>query len=403
MGTEELKGHEKITAIQAALREEGIDAWLFYNFRGSNVFATRILDLPKHLMHTRRYFYLVPASGTPHKLVHAIEQWNLDSLPGEKSIYLSWGSLEQGLGTMLKGLKRVAMEYSPRNAIPYVSNVDAGTVEVVRSCGVDVVSSANLVQRFEARWDEEQLKDNIETAKHLREIVDQAFGFIRGRITSGAPVSEYDVQQFMLAEFSRRGIMTESDPNCSVNENSANPHYEPTKEIHSPIKRGDFVLLDLWAKKNVPRSVYADITWVGYVGESVPEEFKKIFQIVKSARNAALEFVRTGMREGRDIYGWQADDAARAVIKRQGFGELFMHRTGHSIGEVIHGNGANLDNLETRDERKIIPQTSFSIEPGIYLAGRFGVRSEIDVYISAEREVLVTGEPMQEDVVAILA
>jgi Xaa-Pro aminopeptidase len=295
------------------------------------------------------------------------------------------------------------MEYSPRNAIPYVSNVDAGTVEVVRSCGVDVVSSANLVQRFEARWDEEQLKDNIETAEHLREIVDQAFGFIRGRITSGAPVSEYDVQQFMLAEFSRRGIMTESDPNCSVNENSANPHYEPTKEIHSPIKRGDFVLLDLWAKKNVPRSVYADITWVGYVGESVPEEFKKIFQIVKSARNAALEFVRTGMREGRDIYGWQADDAARAVIKRQGFGELFMHRTGHSIGEVIHGNGANLDNLETRDERKIIPQTSFSIEPGIYLAGRFGVRSEIDVYISAEREVLVTGEPMQEDVVAILA
>jgi len=403
MATEELKGHDKIAAIQAALREEGIDAWLFYNFRGSNVFATRILDLPKHLMHTRRYFYLVPASGTPHKLVHAIEQWNLDSLPGDKAIYLSWGSLEQGLGSMLKGLKRVAMEYSPRNAIPYVSNVDAGTIEVVRSCGVEVVSSANLVQRFEARWDDVQLQDNIETAKHLREIVDLAFGFIKGHVTSGTPLTEYDVQQFMLAEFSKRGIMTESDPNCSVNENSANPHYEPTKEIHSPIKRGDFVLLDLWAKKNAPRSVYADITWTGYVGESVPDEYKKIFLIVKGARNAALEFVRTGMREGHDIYGWQADDAARAVIKRQGFGEAFMHRTGHSIGEVIHGNGANLDNLETRDERRIIPQTSFSIEPGIYLAGRFGVRSEIDVYVSAEREVLVTGEPMQEEVVAILA
>lgn len=403
MATQALQGDDKITAIQAALREEGIDAWLFYNFRGSNVFATRILDLPKHLMHTRRYFYLVPASGTPHKLVHAIEQWNLDSLPGDKAIYLSWGSLEEGLGSMLKGLKRVAMEYSPRNAIPYVSNVDAGTVEVVRSTGVEVVSSANLVQRFEACWDDEQLKDNITTAKHLREIVDLAFGFIKSRITSAAPLTEYDVQQFMLAEFAKRGIMTESDPNCSVNENSANPHYEPTKEIHSPIKRGDFVLLDLWAKRNVPRSVYADITWVGYAGESVPEEYKKIFQIVKSARNAALEFVRSGMREGRDIYGWQADDAARAVIKRQGFGEAFMHRTGHSIGEAIHGNGANLDNLETRDERRIIPQTSFSIEPGIYLAGRFGVRSEIDVYVSAEREVVVTGEPMQEDVVAILA
>jgi len=295
------------------------------------------------------------------------------------------------------------MEYSPRNAIPYVSNVDAGTIEVVRSCGVEVVSSANLVQRFEARWDDVQLQDNIETAKHLREIVDLAFGFIKGHVTSGTPLTEYDVQQFMLAEFSKRGIMTESDPNCSVNENSANPHYEPTKEIHSPIKRGDFVLLDLWAKKNAPRSVYADITWTGYVGESVPDEYKKIFLIVKGARNAALEFVRTGMREGHDIYGWQADDAARAVIKRQGFGEAFMHRTGHSIGEVIHGNGANLDNLETRDERRIIPQTSFSIEPGIYLAGRFGVRSEIDVYVSAEREVLVTGEPMQEEVVAILA
>jgi Xaa-Pro dipeptidase len=403
MATEERTSRDKIEKIQAALREEGIEGWLFYNFRGSNVFATRILDLPKHLMHTRRYFYMVPASGEPKKLVHAIEQWNLDALPGDKCIYLSWQSLEEGLALTLKGMKTVAMEYSPRNAIPYVSNVDAGTLELVRGCGVNVVSSANLVQYFEARWDSEQWKDNVETAKHLREIVDVTFAFIKTRIASASPINEYDVQQFMLSEFAKRGIVTESDPNCSVNSNSANPHYEPTKEIHSPIKRGDFVLLDLWAKKNVPRSVYADITWVGYVGEKIPEEYTKIFEIVKGARNAALEFVRNGMREGREIFGWQVDDAARAVIKRQGFAEEFMHRTGHSIGEVIHGNGANMDNLETRDERKIIPETSFSIEPGIYLAGRFGVRTEIDVYVGAEREVIVTGEPMQEKVVPIMA
>jgi Xaa-Pro aminopeptidase len=403
MSDEDQKAREKIEAIQVALREEGIDGWLFYNFRGSNVFSTRILDLPKHLMHTRRYFYLVPASGEPRKLVHAIEQWNLDTLPGEKSIYLSWQSLEEGVAAIVKGLKTVAMEYSKRNAIPYVSNVDAGTIEVVRSAGVEVVSSANLVQRFEARWDEKQYTDNVETAKHLREIVDLAFAFIKDRIASSAPITEYDVQQFMLGEFSKRGLITESDPNCSVNANSANPHYEPTKESFSPIKRGDFVLIDLWAKKDAERSVYADITWTGYVGETVPEEYEKIFQIVKGSRNAALEFVRAGMREGGEIFGWQADDAARAVIRRQGYEEAFMHRTGHSIGESIHGNGANLDNLETRDERKIIPETSFSIEPGIYLAGRFGVRSEIDVYVSAQKEVIVTGEPMQENVVAILA
>ncbi len=402
--TTETKDFEgKIQSIQAALREEGIDGWLLYNFRGSNVFATRILDLPQHLMHTRRYFYLVPASGEPKKLVHAIEQWNLDALPGDKTIYLSWQSIEEGLSAMLKGMKKVAMEYSPRNAIPYVSNVDAGTVELVRSTGVEVVSSANLVQRFEARWDEQQRSENFETAKHLREIVDLTFAFIKKQITANSPITEYDVQQFMLAEFGKRDIVTESDPNCSVNANSANPHYEPTKEIHSPLKRGDFVLIDLWAKKKAPRSVYADITWTAYIGDEVPEEYAKIFEIVKNARNAALEFVRNAMKEGREICGWQVDDAARAVIKRQGHGEEFMHRTGHSIGEAIHGNGANLDNLETRDERKIIPETSFSIEPGIYLAGRFGVRSEIDVYVSANRDVIVTGEPMQEAVIPILA
>lgn len=396
-------GPDKIRLIQEALREEHIDGWLFYNFRGSNVFATRILNLPLHIMQTRRYFYFIPVEGSARKLVHSIEQWNLDSLPGDKTLYVSWQSLRDGVKKIVGSAKRVAMEYSPMNNIPYVATVDAGTVELVRSLGLGVVSSANLVARFEACWDDEQASDNMETAQHLRQIVDLTFGFIKQRMTSNTPTTEYDVQQFMLSEFKKRGIKTESDPDCSVNANSANPHYEPTKEIHSPLKKGDFVLLDLWAKKDKPRSVYADITWTGYIGETVPEEYTKIFEIVKGGRDAALRFVQESFRAGKEICGYQIDDAARNYFKQKGYDQYFVHRTGHSIGEEIHGNGANIDNLETRDERKIIPQTSFSIEPGIYLPGKFGVRSEIDVYISKTKEVIVTGQPIQEKVVDILA
>jgi Xaa-Pro dipeptidase len=391
-----------IREIQNALQAERIDGWLLYNFRDSNIFATRLLALPKHIMFTRRYFYFIPAQGQPRKLVHRIEEWNLDALPGEKSIYLSWHSLEEGLSLLLTGAKQVAMEYSPRCAIPYVTTVDGGTVELVRGTGVEVVSSANLIQYFEARWDEEQLSDNLESAVHLRQIVDETFGFIRRNIKLNTSITEYDVQRFMLSEFKKRGLVTSSDPNCSVNANSANPHYEPTKEIHSPLQKDDYVLLDLWAKKDKPRSVYADITWMGFLGETVPEEFKKIFQIVKGGRDAALDFVRSSLRAGKSIHGYEVDDAARNYIARQGYGEYFVHRTGHSIGEEVHGNGANMDNLETRDERAIIPQTSFSIEPGIYLRDKYGIRSEIDVYISKEKEVIVTGLPMQENVIPIL-
>ncbi|HEY6953562.1 MAG TPA: M24 family metallopeptidase, partial [Bacteroidota bacterium] len=392
-----------ISGIQEILKKEKIDGWLLYNFRGSNVFATRILALPPHIMCTRRYFYFIPKKGTPRKLVHRIEEWNLDTLPGEKTVYLSWKSLSDGLKKIMKGAKTVAMEYSPQCAIPYVSTVDAGAVELVKKAGVKVVSSANLVQYFEARWDEEQLKDNLETAHHLRQVVTETFGFIRGRITSNSSITEYDVQQFMLSEFKKRGITTEDAPNCSVNANAANPHYEPTKEINTPLKKGDLVLLDLWAKKNKPRSVYADITWMGFIGTSVPDEYEKIFQIVRGGRDAALNFVRDSFAKKKQISGYQVDDAARKYITAKGHGADFIHRTGHSIGEVIHGNGANMDNLETHDERRIIPQTSFSIEPGIYLRDKFGVRSEIDVYISKDNEVIVTGEPMQEKMVAILA
>jgi Xaa-Pro dipeptidase len=393
---------DRVTLIQEALREERLEGWLLYNFRGSNVFATRILDLPPHIMQTRRYFYFLPAAGSPKKLVHTIEQYNLDSLPGEKVLYLSWQSLEAGLKSILGGARKVAMEYSPRNAIPYISNVDGGTLELVRSLGVDVMSSANLVQRFEACWDDEQAKENAETAKHLREIVDGTFGFIRERIKGKAATTEYDVQQLMLAEFKRRGLMTEEAPNCSVNANSANPHYEPTKELNSRLNNGDFVLIDLWAKKDKPRSVYADITWTGYIGETVPAEYTKIFEIVKGGRDAARKFVEQAYASGAEIFGYQVDDAARQFITEHGYGEFFVHRTGHSIGEEIHGNGANMDNLETRDERKVIPRTSFSIEPGIYLPGKFGVRSEIDVFITNDRQVVVTGLPMQDAVVPIL-
>ena len=396
-------GPEKIKLIQEALREEHIEGWLLYNFRGSNVFATRIIDLPSHIMQTRRYFYFIPAHGSPQKLVHNIEQWNLDALPGEKTLYVSWQSLRDGVKKIIGGAKKVAMEYSPMNNIPYVSNVDAGTIELVRSLGYEVVSSANLVQRFEACWDDEQANDNFETARHLREIVDMTFGFIKKQINGNAPITEYLVQQFMLSEFKKRGLKTESDPNCSVNANSANPHYEPTKEVHSPLHRGDFVLLDIWAKKDKPRSVYGDITWTGYIGETVPEEYTKIFNIVKGGRDAAIRFVQESFKAGKEICGYQVDDAARNYFKEKGHDQYFVHRTGHSIGEEIHGNGANIDNLETRDERRIIPQTSFSIEPGIYLTGKFGVRSEVDMYITKSKEAIVTGLPMQEKVVAILA
>ena len=302
---------ELIREIQKALQAERIDGWLLYNFRDSNIFATRLLALPKHIMFTRRYFYYIPAHGAPKKLVHRIEEWNLDTLPGDKCIYLSWHSLEDGLKQILSGAKQVAMEYSPRCAIPYVSTVDGGTVELVQNTGVEVASSANLIQYFEARWDDEQLKDNIESATHLHQIVDETFGFIRKNIKSNTAITEYDVQQFMSLEFKKRGLVTSSDPNCSVNANSANPHYEPTKEIHSPLHKDDFVLLDLWAKKNKPRSVYADITWMGFLGNTVPDEFETIFQIVKGGRDAALDFVRSSIKAGKIVHGYEVDDAAR--------------------------------------------------------------------------------------------
>ncbi len=392
---------QRISAIQATLRNYKLGGWLLYNFRQSNVFASKLLELPPHLTQMRRYFYFIPAQGTPQKLVHGIEQYNLDHLPGNKTAYVSWQSLQDGLKKALRGFTSVAMEYSPNNAIPYVSKVDAGTVELIRSFGVDVVSSADIVQYFEARWTDEQRADQFETSNVLRKTVDIAFGFIGDRLRAGQKVTEYDVQQRMMQYFEENELVIDDAPNCSVNANGANPHYEPTKEIFSEIKKGDYVLIDLWAKKNKPESVYSDITWVAYAGENIPDKYQKVFEIVKGARDEAVDYLKKEFASGRKVRGCDVDDITRKHIADKGYGEYFIHRTGHNIGVEVHGNGANIDNLETHDQREIIPETCFSIEPGIYLPGEFGVRLEIDVYVSKEKKIIIPGEPIQQEIVKI--
>ncbi len=393
---------QKIQSIQKTLAAEKIDGWLLFDFWKRNEFAQRILEFPKHVLNTRRFFYYIPAKGEPQKLVHSIERWNLDNLPGEKTIYLSWQSLQEGLKKILAGQQTIAMEYSPENAIPYISKVDAGTIEAVRKTGVQLVSSMNLTQYFESRWSEEAYRDNLVTAKAMRGIVDEAFGLMKSNIASGKRITEYDVQQFMVGRFTANGLMTNEAPNCSVNANSGNPHYEPTKEVHAELRAGDFVLIDLWAKKDTPGSTYNDITWTGVLAKEVPEKYSKIFTIVRDARDAAVTLLESSFAAGKTLRGCDVDDAARKVIVDAGYGEYFIHRTGHSITEDLHGSGANMDNLETMDERTIIPETSFSIEPGIYFMGDFGIRSEINVYITKDRKVVVPGEPRQQELVAIL-
>jgi Xaa-Pro dipeptidase len=402
---------ERVAAIQAALRESKLDGWLFYDFRMSDPLSYRILKLEQKGITTRRWFYYVPATGEPVKLVHSIERDKLDNLPGRKIVFLPWKGLHIVLRETLVGnskgsrrsIKRIAMQYSPDNSIPYISRVDAGTVELIRSFGIEVVTSADLVQRFEAVWTSEQREMHIEAANKIHQIILQAFNEIGRRIRAGEPTNEYDIQQFIMRRYEEEGMTCDNEPPIvAVNANSANPHYEPTSKQSAPIKKGDFVLLDVWAKLKRPSAVYADQTWTGYVGESVPEEHVRIFNIVKEARDRATQFVRESIRAGKIIRGADVDDVSRGVITRAGYGKEFIHRTGHSIGEEVHGNGANIDNLETKDSRHIMARTCFSIEPGIYLENRFGVRSEIDVYVG-DRDIEVTGQPIQTEVIPILA
>jgi Xaa-Pro aminopeptidase len=391
-------------AVQAALGQLGLDGWLLYDFRGLNVLARRVVGLGPEAMLSRRWFYFIPARGEPKKLVHRIEPHALDVLPGVGRTYLRWQELEAGVGDLVKGSRRLAMEYVPRNANPYVSRVDAGTIELVRSFGVDVVPSGDLVQLFEACWDDEQWAMHLEAAKHTRSAYDAAFAFIAERVRRKAPIPirETDVQRCILEHFAAHHVVTDHPPICAVGPHSGDPHYDPQAGTDSPIREGDFVLIDLWAKCDRPRSVYSDLTWVCYVGKQVPKPYSDIFNIVARARDSAIDTVREAFRLGRPLQGWEVDDAARAVIAQAGYAEAFCHRTGHSIGQETHGNGANMDNLETHEQRRVLPRTCFSIEPGIYLP-EFGVRSEVNVFVDAQNQVHVTGGPPQTAVVPLLA
>jgi len=390
-----------IESIQRALQQDKIDGWLFYSFRGSDPIAENILRLDHAKFTTRRWFYFVPAKGTPIKIVHAIETGTLDSLPGDKHVYLPWQQLHQLVSEALTGVKKVAMQYSPLNTIPYISRVDAGTVELIRSFGVEVVSSADLVQVFEAVWSDQQLETHLYAAKHMREIVDEIVREVRRRVLANASVTEVEIQDFILKEYDRRDLTAGHPPIVAINAHSADPHYAPNLQDNLPMKKDDFLLVDMWSKRKAPHAVYDDITWTFFIGETVPAEHQKIFNVVRDGRDAAIKEAQKRYPTGEILYGWQIDDVARQSITKAGYGQHFIHRTGHSIHEEVHGNGANIDNLETQDSRRLMARTCFSIEPGVYLKGTFGVRSEVDMYLS-EKEAIVTGLPIQTEVLPIL-
>lgn len=384
-----------LTAIQTALGEQGMDAWLFYDHHNRDEIAYSILGLPAHMHVTRRWFYLVPAEGEPVKLNHRVEPRHLERLPGTQQHYGPWPELHQKLAAMLKPYKRVAMQYSPNNDIMYVSLVDGGMLELVRSFGVEVVTSADLVSRFEAVLTDEQIATHFAARDAMDRIMAATFQEIGQRVRHGG-WDEWGVRQWIGEAFARENLITDDLPIVGANENAGNPHYEPTAEMHKAIHEGDLVLLDMWAKKNTPGAVYYDITWTGVLG-TPSARHQEVFRIVRDARKAGVAQAVAGIAEGRRLEGWEVDAATRAVIDQAGFGEWFVHRTGHSIGTSVHGNGANMDNLETRDTRQILPNTLFSVEPGIYLP-EFGVRSEVDVLIHNGR-AQVTGAEQEELVI----
>ena len=383
-----------ISRIQQALVELAIPAWLFYGFRDQEPIAPRILKFPADAHFTRRWFYLVPASGQPAKLVHRIEPGVLDHLAGEKRLYLSWQELESGLKDLLQGVSQVAMQYSQRNAIPYVSRVDAGMAELVQHCGPGLLSSGDLVQRFEAVWTPQQVEQHRRTARTLGEIIEAAFQRAYREVSSGGPSSELAVQDFILDRFEREGWTTDTSPIIAANENSANPHYQPHGEISAPLHPNDFLLIDAWAKPDSADGVYADMTWVAFLGERPPDDLVTHFQVVRAARDRGVLFLEECRQEGRVCQGWEVDDAVREVIDKAGLGAQFIHRTGHNLGQEVHGNGVNFDNLETHDTRQVVAGLCNTIEPGVYLK-RYGIRSEINVCVG-EDQVEVTTPSQQE-------
>ncbi len=385
--------------VQGDLRAAKLDGWLFYDFRGRDPIAQRILKLPAG-MRTRRWFYFVPAKGKPRKLVHKIESESLAALPGETFYYAGQEELRKNLAKILGRAKTVAMQYSPKAAIPYVAMVDAGTVELVRGAGVKVVSSADLVQKYEACWTPEQLKSHRAAGEKIDRIVQEAFQQAARHVREKKNFTEYDLQQWIVGEFASAGIQREEGPDVAVNANASDPHYGPIAGKSAVIREGDLLLLDVWGKMNAPGSVYYDITWIGFLGAEVPEKYAKIFRIAREARDKAVDLIVSSVARGKPLQGWQVDKAAREVIEKAGYGKYFFHRTGHSIGESVHGNGANMDGLETHDVRHLIARTCTSIEPGIYLP-EFGIRTELNVYIG-EHEARVTGA-VQQEILALLA
>ena len=388
--------------IQALLREANLDGWLLFDFRGMNPIAASIAPLPPQAMFSRRWAYWIPTQGEPQWLVHAIELAPFRDWPVQPRFYVRWQELEEQLAAMLGDARRIAMEYSPRCAIPYVSRVDAGTLEMIRGLGVEVVSSADLVQAVEARLSPAQLEGHRRAAAALLRIKDEAFAHVAQALAAGQPISEYSVQQWLAGRIAEAGLVADHAPIVAVNAHAADPHYIPTVERHAAIGRGDLLLLDLWAKEPQPDAIYGDITWVALCSDRVPLRYQNICAIVAQARDAAVAFVQAEMAAGRAVRGCDVDDVCRGVIERAGYGRFFIHRTGHSLGAAGHGNGANIDNLETNDTRRLLPGTAFTIEPGIYLPGDFGVRLEIDLYVHDDG-IEITTLPLQREIIALLA
>lgn len=388
-----------VAAVQAALREEGLDAWLLYDFHGSNPIARHLAGLGNGgKMTTRRWFYLVPAQGEPQGLVHAIEPHTLDGLPGGKRRYAGREELQSQLSELLAPVRRVAMEYSPGGAIPYLGRVDAGTIDGIRARGVEVVSSGDLVQRFEACWGPSAIENHRAASDRLYRIKDRTFGAVAERVERGTPTSEHDVQRLMVEWFAEEGLVSDSPPVVAVNRNAGNPHYMPPADGSAPIGRNDLVLIDLWGKLDRPGAVYADITWMGYTGAEVPAEPADAFAAIVRARDAAVDLVTSAARTGTELRGWEVDRAARQVLQDAGYGAYVLHRTGHSLGESVHGNGVHLDDYETHDDRRLLPGSGFTIEPGLYF-DTFGVRTEINMVFGGG-DAAVTG-PRQTQILTL--
>ncbi len=386
--------------IQSALRDAALDGWLFYDHHHRDPIAASILGLDPKAHISRRWYYFIPATGEPRKLVHRIEQGRLDCLPGAKTQYSSWQELHLGLENLLQNQKKIAMQYSPSNDIMYISLVDAGTVEFLRGLGKEIVTSANLVSQFEAVLTANQIASHSAAQREIDVILIAAWAEVARRLRppSGAnragDLTEYDLVVWLREAMSREGLVWENGPDVSVNANTSDQHYEPTADRAAPIREGDFLLIDIWGRLDSPSSVFYDITWTCVIGREPSKKEQLVFDTVRRARDAAIAAVASAFAENRPIRGFEADDAARAVIREAGFGDCFVHRTGHNIAHEIHGPGAHLDNLETHDVRLLLPHTCFSVEPGIYLP-EFGVRSEINL-ITAPGKAWVTGRIQHE-------